>query len=190
MVCAIRVHICLLVTCAKKEKKHSPAPAWRIPGRSSMLQPTEHSTGYTSPSWWAHTFPLQSLWFCFFFFFGFSFRVCACVSHLTLLLLLGSKQTPTSELKSLSLNLSACLTDPQHCATTRSIRAGCKMQHLKKPQLLPARNISLSPTSRADVESERWCSCWHPSRTLLPRTGYCSLLFAFLSLTALASRRC
>lgn len=35
---------------------HSPAPAWRIPGRSSMLQPTGHSTDYTSPSWWVHTF--------------------------------------------------------------------------------------------------------------------------------------
>lgn len=64
------LHICRVLnsksTTHTHTNAHSPAPAWRIPDRSSMLQPRGHSTDYTSPSWWAHTsatFSQTSLFF-------------------------------------------------------------------------------------------------------------------------------
>lgn len=62
------LHICRVLNSKSTTHRnaHSPAPAWRIPDRSSMLQPRGHSTDYTSPSWWAHTsatFSQTSLFF-------------------------------------------------------------------------------------------------------------------------------
>lgn len=123
--------------------KHSPAPAWRIPCRSSMLQPTGHSTDCTAPSWWVHPSNLNSDLAPSFYF----------TSSLSCLL---ASRGP---------NTSHSLVPPLPGPPLKTAWTLCQCQQIRTAELQPAASATIRPSkplTAATDNRERWYSSWHP----------------------------